>query len=217
MPAITDITGRVFGRLTVIERAGSANNRALWRCRCECGNEHITQGQRLRNGKVKSCGCLRAERVKLYRLTHGDARKGMRTRLHRIWTNMLARCRNTTNPAFDRYGGRGITIEWPNYETFRDWALANGYADDLSVDRIDNDGPYSPNNCRWATTRIQVHNSTSISSVMRSDGRRFECIVDASVETGCHRAHISAVCRGKRKSAGGYGWRYDQESNSNTR
>jgi len=153
-----DITGQVFGRLTVIGSAGSSNKRALWRCRCECGNEHIAQGKLLRKGKVKSCGCLRVEWPKLYLPTHGDARRGMRTRLHRIWTGMLTRCRNPHCRAFARYGGRGVIVDWPSYDDFRDWALANGYADHLTIDRWpDGKGNYEPNNCRWATYKEQAH------------------------------------------------------------
>lgn len=211
MSALIDITGQVFGRLTVIGSAGSANNRALWLCRCECGNEHVAQGKLLRKGAVKSCGCLRSDWPKLNFATHGDSRRGKKLRLYGIWTGMLNRCRNPSNQAFARYGGRGIEVAWPSYEAFRDWALANGYRDDLSIDRIDAAKGYSPDNCRWSTYSEQASHLSSARAVIRSDGKRFEHVADGARESGTTTANIARAIKTNTK-AGGYGWRYDQES-----
>jgi hypothetical protein len=211
MSALIDITGQVFGRLTVIGFAGTANRRALWLCRCECGNEHNAQGKLLRDGKVKSCGCLRVEWPRVYRPTHGDARRGQRTRLHRIWTGMLTRCHNPNCQAFPRYGGKGVDVEWPSYEAFREWALANGYRDELSIDRRDNEKNYSADNCQWSTAKQQGRNTSQNRAVIRSDGKRFNFVSDAAREHGVSTSAIASAIK-RNGTSGGYGWRYDQES-----
>ena len=153
-----DLTGQRFGRLTVEKRAGtSQNGNVLWACKCDCGNITVVKGYSLKNSITRSCGCLIAESTKDRNTTHG-LRK---TRLYRIWANMKDRCLNSNAPGYLYYGGRGITIcdEWKNdFLQFYDWAMANGYADDLSIDRIDNDKGYNPDNCRWATHSEQMRN-----------------------------------------------------------
>jgi hypothetical protein len=123
---------------------------------------------------------------------------------------MKTRCGNSHCAAFSRYGGRGIHVclEWQRFEPFRDWAHAHGYADHLTIDRIDNDGSYEPENCRWITYADQARNSPQNRGVIRSDGRRFALINDAAREMGCSRSSISAACSGRRKTFAGYAWRY---------
>lgn len=158
MGKLIDLTGQRFGRLTVIERAGSDNfGEATWICKCDCGVKKEIRGKDLRSGHTRSCGCLCIEASITRETKHG----GKGTRLYNVWKTMKDRCHNQNSKNFEDYGGRGITVcdEWKHdFAAFRDWALANGYAEGLTIDRKDNDKGYSPENCRWATYSQQRKN-----------------------------------------------------------
>lgn len=149
-----------YGTLTVV---GFLNreNRWDWICKCDCGTEKAYMPYKLIKGKTKTCGCGKVERCRVmtdkYRVKHG----GKKTRLYNIWHGMKQRCQSPTNKDYVNWGGRGIKVceEWStDFGAFRDWSLANGYADDLTIDRINNDGNYEPSNCRWVTLKEQAQN-----------------------------------------------------------
>lgn len=157
MPRLRDLSGMRYGRLLIVERAENQGNRVMWRCICECGAEIVTRGENITSGRTQSCGCYNRERSSQRHTKHGESK----TRLHLEWRKIKHRCHNENNDRWMDYGGRGIEIcpEWrDSFEAFRDWALANGYRDDLTIDRIDVDGNYEPGNCRWITNQEQQHN-----------------------------------------------------------
>lgn len=154
---LKDISGQVFGKLTVIERYenNTKSGNAQWLCICTCGNNAIVNGSKLRNGRTKSCGCNRKNSV---------AQGYSKTRLYRIWTNMKNRCYKSSHDSYKYYGSLGISVckEWQeSFINFRTWALKNGYDDSLSIDRINSKGNYEPLNCQWANQKQQMNNVKS--------------------------------------------------------
>lgn len=153
-----DLTGQRFGRLVVIEYSHVSNRNKYWKCQCDCGNTSIVSGALLRNGHTKSCGCLVKERGYQMLIKHGLFNKNRR--LYGVWHSMRERCFNPNCHAYKDYGGRGITVcsEWNNFEPFYEWAISNGYKDNLTLDRINVNGNYEPNNCRWTDWKTQQNN-----------------------------------------------------------
>lgn len=155
-----NLIGQKFGRLTVISRAEDIINKSgkhiyMWNCICECGKNTVVNSSSLKRGHTKSCGCLCGEH-------HDDSshKKG-KIRLYRIWQDMKQRCTNQNNKNYKNYGARGISVcdEWKNsYTSFKEWAMNNGYAENLSIDRIDVNGNYEPSNCKWSTQEDQANN-----------------------------------------------------------
>lgn len=156
MSQAIDLMGMRFGRLSVIAKTRINGCRVAWVCKCDCGNETTTLTTELLRGRTKSCGCYHNEKFGDAVRKHGQ----YKTRLYRIWGNMLQRCGNQKNDSYSLYGAKGIAVcdEWKEFEAFGKWALENGYTDALSIDRIDNSKGYSPDNCRWATPQEQTDN-----------------------------------------------------------
>lgn len=151
IPEFKDLTGKVFGVWTVVERApnrvtSSGNTFTVWKCVCNCGTKRDVVANSLLSGRSTSCGCAtktsRAECAKRTFLEHGESK----SRLYRIWAGMKKRCTNKNSMNYYLYGGRGITVcdEWQEYIPFRDWSMCNGYTDELTIDRIDTNKGYSP-------------------------------------------------------------------------
>lgn len=155
-----NLAGQRFGRLAVVSEVGR-NKRCyvLWKCICDCGNDFTTASVYLLSGVTKSCGCLASEIVSKRMFKHGMSNE----KLYSVWANMLGRCNNPNDHAYTNYGGRGIQVcaEWHDFIPFIDWTTNNGYAEGLEIDRIDNDGWYSPSNCRFVTAKQNLRNTRS--------------------------------------------------------
>ena len=177
-----DLTGARFGRLVVLHRAPSKKS-TKWACACDCGGAKEIDSTSLRRGLTTSCGCISR--------THG----GFGTRIYRIWANMLNRCRNENVPAYKDYGARGISVcaEWKQFAEFKQWAIAHGYADDLTIERVNCNGNYDPANCIWMPGKLQPANRRNV--------RR-----DAAGRPWCEIAAEHGISSSRYNSRVGRGW-----------
>lgn len=191
-----ELEGLRFDRWLVLRKTGAVKARgdALWLCRCDCGTEREVVAQSLSKGLSRSCGCLAIEAMNKSVTTHGLSG----TRLHGIWKNMRRRCLVPANPSYPNYGGRGITIcdQWSDFSVFHKWAMAGGYSDQLTIERLDVDKGYSPENCSWIPRSEQSHNQRR--TARRGDGNPWHLV---AVSNGIGRKTYSARV--------GYGWSHE--------
>lgn len=216
MPKWVDRTGIKYGMLTATEYLGHKQ----WLCVCDCGNTCIREGGKLK--PTSSCGCQKERQrseAGRKRATHGDSR----TKLYKRWTAMIQRCENPNNTAYGNYGGRGISVcdEWHDYGAFKEWAIANGFDESLTIDRIDVNGDYEPSNCRWVDYSVQMSNRRhynrkelwkAVEAIDESGNviERFKCVDDAIKWLGGKTkagTGISKVLHGEQATAYGYQWR----------
>lgn len=186
MSKIKNKVGMKFGKLTVLSFKERKSGRTYWNCKCECGEKTIARGDKLTSGAKVSCGCVLKQNkmnIRLYgrrdggKITHNMSN----TRFYDIWKGMKQRCLNVNNKDYSNYGARGITIceKWMTFENFKNDMLENYYkhADqygekDTTIDRIDVDGNYEPDNCRWSTQKVQHHNKTN-NKIIKFKGKEY--------------------------------------------
>lgn len=187
---LNDLTGKNFGNLTVIRPMPKTTKKTYFECQCKCGNIKVIRSDSLTSGRTVSCGCLKIEQDKI-NLTKNHSHKKSRTRIYNEWLGMKARCYNKAGSNFERYGGRGIAVcdEWKNdFQAFHDWAMENGYSDELSIDRIDVNGNYEPSNCRWTDNYNQCRNRRS-NIYVEYYGQKM-CLIDAARLSGINSTTI---------------------------
>ena len=188
-----DIAGLIFGKLTAlyqVKRRGK-NGEYLWHCLCSCGGTTDVFKGHLTNGTTKSCGCIKRELITTHGYTHHP--------LYLIYASMRTRCYNSNDTSYHNYGGRGITIcdEWLNNRgDFFEWAEVNGYKKGLQIDRRNNDGNYSPENCRFVTPRENIQNRRNTVHVLLNG--ESTTAADAAIELGVHRNTVGGWVRRKR-------------------
>lgn len=169
MSKLIDLTGKTFGRWTVLYRDGTdKRGSVMWRCRCECGTEATVRGSSLTSGNSKSCGCYNHDSKVANATKHGQSQ----SRLYGIWEGMKSRCYDCNWHVYPYYGGRGITVcdEWrTSFQSFLEWANTHGYTDDLTIERVDVNGNYEPSNCIWIPKDQQMQNRRNVIKVQIGD------------------------------------------------
>ena len=181
MATAQNLVGQKYGRLTVIERIGSKTGKTYWHCVCDCGGTKNATAGDMRFGRTLSCGCLRKESLSKISKTHGMTK----SRIYQCWSDMMTRCRNSKDKHYKWYGARGIMIceKWLSFDGFYE-DMQDGYADDLTLDRIDVDGNYEKSNCKWSTVQEQCDNRRSNHYIT------YQGITDTLTNT-CKRCNVS--------------------------
>ncbi|MEI5909421.1 hypothetical protein WAK64_20545 [Bacillus spongiae] len=190
--------GERFGKWLVIEKV-EGSKPIKWLCRCDCGKEKEVSQNNLKRGKSSSCGCFRKEKLRELKSVHNCQPE----KLYGVWLSMKRRCDLKSSPSYINYGARGIRVvdEWKSdYAVFRDWAFSNGYEEGLSIDRINNDGNYSPDNCRWVDRRTQNLNKRTNRNIT----------IDGVTRTVTEWSEQSGINRKTIQSRINYGWK-DEE------
>lgn len=206
MGKFIDLTGKRFGRLTVIRMLdGRKNNHIVWECKCDCGTICNIRGYSMRYGKTKSCGCL--EKENLHSILSANSKHEYQKdpylrHIYAVWKGMRGRCNRLTNSRYHRYGGRGISVckEWNNPINFVNWAMSHGYKRGLTLDRIDNNGNYCPENCRFVSIRDNNRNSSNthlnvvdIENIRAEYRRTHRRQVDIAADYGITQQTVSRI------------------------
>lgn len=198
-PRLEDLTGKVFNFLTVLERAENSFGKARWKCKCICGKETFVVTSKLKSGRTISCGCMGLYRATQAKIKHGDALYRKSNRLYSVWSAMKRRCYNPHVDAYKYYGGKGVVIcqDWHDYANFKAWALNNGYADNLTIDRKNPDGNYEPSNCQWITASENIARAKRIPENIRLEAENmlrqgYRCI-DVINKLGISRPTVSRI------------------------
>lgn len=196
-----DLTGQRIGRLKVIREYGHIKGRLNWVCECDCGNVVNVPSNHLIGKHTQSCGCLKKERVKTASYVHGQSKN----RIHKEWRGILHRCKNPSASHYENYGGRGIDVceEWKGengFINFYNWSMQNGYSDDLTLDRKDNDKGYSPDNCRWVTHMENCHNR----GVRKDSTTGYAGVQERLLTSGKLKYRVSITTNYKRLNLGQY-------------
>lgn len=181
---MNDLTGKRFHKLVVLKQAGTKNGKRVWECLCDCGNKTLVTTDRLNAGLTKSCGCLGG-------MPGGKSPGWKGTSVYSRWQAMKKRCYQVGTPGYENYGGRGIKVcdEWKNNPSaFCEWALANGFSEELTIDRIDVNGDYCPENCRWATKTEQARNKRN-NRIIEYNGEKIT-LAEYSEITGVNQGSI---------------------------
>lgn len=207
---VIDITNKRFNYLTAIKFSHRIKNHSYWIFRCDCGREIVIEKSRVVGGRNKSCGCKKNELCKLAKLTHGDSRFSEYRNLFFVWCGIKQRCFYKNHICYKNYGGRGITMcdEWLNdYSIFKKWSLNNNYKYGLKIDRINNNGNYEPNNCRWVSNKENCRNTRKNKTIFYNN--EHHCISE-----WCEIYNISASLFYNRKKLG---WDLDKIFNTKKR
>lgn len=174
------LIGNKYNNLTIQKDLGMVEHSHIVQCVCDCGNIIDRRLDQIKSGAVKSCGCFKKSMlVKRNKANFYGTHNKSKTRLYRIWADMKQRCINPKQKVYKNYGGRGIKIcdDWKSdFMTFYNWAMNNGYSDKLSIDRLDVNGNYEPNNCRWVNQKVQLRNTRR--TIIIKIGNQEKCLKD---------------------------------------